>query len=49
MGGTRALTPREAKAVVDERIEPFGLGALPRVSATGLADGSPRLNPGLCA
>ena len=49
MGGIRVLTLREAKAVVDERIEHFGLGALPRASVTGLADGSPRLNTGLCA
>lgn len=39
MGGIRVLTLREAKAVVDERIEHVGLGALPRVGVTGLADG----------
>lgn len=34
------LTPREAEAVVEERIELFGLGVLPRVSVTELSDGS---------
>ncbi|HYR01559.1 MAG TPA: hypothetical protein VET86_16075 [Casimicrobiaceae bacterium] len=33
------LTPGEAVAVVDERIEQFGLGALPRVSVSALDDG----------
>ena len=33
------LTPREAEAVVEERIELFGLGALPRVTVTELPDG----------
>lgn len=33
------LTPREAEAVVEDRIELFGLGALPRVNVTELADG----------
>ena len=33
------LTPREAEAVVDERTELFGLGALPRVTVTELPDG----------
>ena len=33
------LTPSEAVAVVDERIEQFGLGALPRVSVSSLDDG----------
>ncbi len=33
------LTPSEAVAIVDERIEQFGLGALPRVSVSSLADG----------
>ena len=32
------LTPREAMAIVDERIEQFGLGALPAVSVS-LVDG----------
>jgi hypothetical protein len=36
---SRLLTPQEAEATVDDRIERFGLGALPRVSVTGLADG----------
>jgi len=33
------LTPREAEAVVDRRIEEFGLNALPRVSVTEQSDG----------
>lgn len=33
------LTPQEAEAVVDDRIEVFGLGALPKVTVTELADG----------
>ena len=33
------LTPHEAEAVVEERIELFGLGALPRVTVTELPDG----------
>jgi hypothetical protein len=33
------LTPREAEAVVDDRIELFGLGALPKVAVTPLDDG----------
>ena len=37
------LTPREAEAVVEDRIELFGLGALPRVSVTELADGTWRV------
>jgi hypothetical protein len=36
----RTLTPREAEAVVDELIEQFGLGALPHVNVTALADGT---------
>lgn len=32
------LTPREAEHVVEERIEQFGLGAMPRVSVTAMAD-----------
>jgi hypothetical protein len=39
MNDTRLLTPREAEAVVEDRIERFGLGVLPRVSVTALADG----------
>jgi hypothetical protein len=35
----RLLTPREAEAVVEDRIERFGLGALPRVSVTAGVDG----------
>jgi len=37
------LTPREAEAVVEDRIELFGLGVLPRVSVTELADGTWRV------
>jgi len=33
------LTTQEAEAVIERRIEQFGLGALPRVRVTGLADG----------
>jgi hypothetical protein len=33
------LTPPEAEAVVDDRIENFGLGALPKVRITERADG----------
>jgi hypothetical protein len=40
MADRRLLTPREAEAVIEERIESFGLGVLPRVSVTELADGS---------
>ena len=39
MDEERLLTPREAEAVVEDRIERFGLGALPRVSVTVAADG----------
>jgi hypothetical protein len=39
MDGTRLLTPGEAEAVVQERIEQFGLGALPRVSVEVQSDG----------
>lgn len=37
MGDERAISPREAERVVEERIEWFGLGALPRVSVSALA------------
>ncbi|GAB4466566.1 MAG: hypothetical protein OHK0044_06600 [Burkholderiaceae bacterium] len=39
MSEDRPLTPHEAEAVVEQRIEMFGLGALPRVSVTPLPDG----------
>ena len=39
MSEDRILTPHEAEAVIEERIEQFGLGALPRVSVTALPDG----------
>jgi hypothetical protein len=39
MNDSRLLTPPEAEAVVEDRIEQFGLGALPRVSVAVLADG----------
>lgn len=39
MSASRFLTPREAEAVIEARIEQFGLGALPRVSVTELGDG----------
>ena len=37
------LTPREAENVVEERIEQFGLGALPRVSVSATADATWRV------
>jgi hypothetical protein len=40
MSEESVLTPREAEAVVEDRIERFGLGVLPRVSVTELADGT---------
>jgi len=43
MSESRLLTPREAEAVVEDRIERFGLGALPRVEVTGLPDGTWRV------
>ncbi len=43
MSEARLLTPREAEAVVDDCIERFGLGALPRVSVTLLGDGTWRV------
>lgn len=43
MTGNLLLSPREAQAVVEERIERFGLGALPRVEVTELADGQWRV------
>lgn len=36
---SRVLTPREAEAVVEQRIERFGLGALPRVTVALQPDG----------
>ncbi len=35
----RPLTPHEAEAVVEQRIELFGIGALPRVTVAPLPDG----------
>jgi hypothetical protein len=43
MSTGRLLTPHEAAAVVDSRIELFGPGALPSVSVTELADGTWRV------
>jgi hypothetical protein len=43
MDDRTVLTPSEAQAVVDDCIELFGLGALPRVSVTELADGTWRV------
>ena len=37
------LSPQEAEAVVDGRIEQFGLGALPHVSVVASTDGSWRI------
>jgi len=39
MDEQRLLTPREAEAVVEDRIERFGLGALPHVNVSVSADG----------
>ncbi len=39
MGEDRLLTPSEAESVVADRIEQFGLGALPRVAVAELDDG----------
>jgi len=39
MGEICLLTAREAEAVVEERIERFGLGVLPRVDVTETPDG----------
>jgi hypothetical protein len=43
MNAGGVLTPREAEAVIEERIEQFGLGSLPRVEVTQLGDGSWRV------
>lgn len=43
MNDGRLLTPREAEGVVEERIEQFGLGALPHVEVAELADGTWRV------
>ncbi len=43
MSEYRVLTPREAEAVVEDRIEGFGLGALPRVAVNELTDGTWRV------
>lgn len=40
MSERRLLTPHEAEAVIEDRIEQFGLGALPRVVVTELPDGN---------
>jgi hypothetical protein len=40
MVANRLLTPREAESVVEERIEQFGLNALPRVSVADLGEGT---------
>jgi hypothetical protein len=43
MSEESVLSPREAEAVVEDRIERFGLGALPPVSVAELADGTWRV------
>ena len=40
MSEIRLLTPHEAEAVVDDRIQQFGLGALPRVEVSERTDGA---------
>jgi hypothetical protein len=44
MSESRVLTPSEAQAVVDDRIEQFGLGALPRIGVAALDDGHWRVS-----
>jgi hypothetical protein len=44
MSASRVLTPREAEAVIEERIDKFGLGALPQVTVTELPDGNWRVH-----
>jgi hypothetical protein len=39
----RLLTPREAEGVIEDRIQQFGLRALPRVNVTEQADGTWRV------
>ena len=46
MGEDRPLSPREAESVVEDRIERFGLGALPRVDVAPLGDGTWRVSWG---
>ena len=43
MSETRPLTPEEAEGVIEDRIEWFGLGALPVVKVAELADGTWRV------
>ena len=43
MSESRLLSTCEAEAVVEARIEQFGLGALPHVSVTALDDGKWRV------
>ena len=43
MPENRLLTPREAEAVIEERIERFGLGSLPRVLVTEVRGGGWRV------
>lgn len=43
MTATTLLKPREAEAVIEQRIEQFGLGVLPRVQVTAVAGGKWRV------
>jgi hypothetical protein len=43
LADSTVLTPRAAERVVEDRIEQFGLDALPRVSVLELADGTWRV------
>lgn len=43
MNETRLLTPQEAEAIVDDRIQQFGLSSLPKVEVTEQPDGSWRV------
>ncbi len=44
MSEGRLLTPGEAEAAIEDRIQAFGLGALPRVRVTERADGTWRVS-----
>ena len=43
MSDSDLLSPHEAEAIVDARIQQFGLGALPRVEVVTQADGTWRV------
>lgn len=43
MSANSLLNPQQAEAVIEEQIEQFGLGVLPRVEVTALPDGNWRV------